>query len=67
MNDKDKTLQVRPDYAVEVSQLIKGTLSPKLMKEKLLTYHESDIADALKYLKRDESFRLYSLLGLQLL
>lgn len=67
MNDKDKTLQVRPDYAVEVSQLIKGTLSPKLMKEKLLTYHESDIADALKYLKSDERFRLYSLLGLQLL
>ena len=67
MNEKDKKLQARPNYAVEVSSLIKSTLSPKLMREKLLTYHESDIADALQYLKHDERFRLYSLLGLQIL
>ena len=65
MDNKENLIQVRPDYALEVLNLIKGTLSPKLMKEKLLSYHESDIADCLKYLKRDERFRLYSLLGMQ--
>ena len=61
MNNKENLIQVRPDYALEVLNLIKGSLSPKLMKEKLLSYHESDIADCLKYLKKDDRFRLYSL------
>ncbi|MDD7271207.1 MAG: magnesium transporter [Spirochaetales bacterium] len=65
MNNKENLIQVRPDYALEVLNLIKESLSPKLMKEKLLSYHESDIADCLKYLKKDDRFRLYSLLGMQ--
>lgn len=51
-----------PDYKLEILEILHSNLTPKLMREKLLMYHEKDIAEALELMKRDERNRLYSIL-----
>ena len=46
-----------PDYRNEIISIIKSTLTPKLMREKLLDYHENDIAATLEILRPDWPFR----------
>ena len=38
------------DYSTEITETIRSNLTPKRMQEKLLSYHENDIADALDLL-----------------
>ena len=36
-----------PDYKSEIAEIIRSSLAPKLKKERILSYHENDIAAAL--------------------
>ena len=51
-----------PDYRTEIADILRSNLTPKKMQERLLQYHENDIAAALELLKKDERMRLYSIL-----
>ena len=55
-------LNQHPDYKVEVAQLVRGNLAPRQMAERLLDYHENDVAAALELLKKEERSRLYAVL-----
>ena len=49
MENKTELMQLRhPDYDRELTELVRSNLSPKAFREKLLDYHENDIAAALK-------------------
>lgn len=58
---------VHPDYKAEIVDIIRGNLTPGLKRDRLLTYHENDIAVALELLTADERSRLYCLLDAQML
>lgn len=51
-----------PDYRSELVEIIRSNLAPKLLREKLLGYHENDVAAALEFLKKEERSRLYTIL-----
>ena len=51
-----------PDYRTEIADILRSNLTPKRMQERLLQYHENDIASALELLKKDERNKLYSIL-----
>ncbi len=61
MNEKLGAVQ-HPDYSNEILGIVRSNLAPKLLKERLLGYHENDIASALELMSRDERARLYSIL-----
>lgn len=61
------TTTQHPDYEHEIITIIRSTLTPKLIKEKLGEYHENDIAAAMDLLKKDERQKLYSILDTQTL
>lgn len=50
------------DYSTEITETIRSNLTPKSMQEKLLSYHENDIADALDLLTKEERKKLYKIL-----
>ena len=52
----------RPDYRTVIADILRSNLTPRKMQERLLQYHENDIAAALELLKKDERMRLYSIL-----
>jgi magnesium transporter len=49
-----------PDYKTEIAEIIRSNLTPKLMKEQLLVYHENDIAGVFDVLKKEDRYKLYS-------
>ena len=61
------TTTQRPDYEHEIIKIIRSTLTPKLIKEKIGEYHENDIAAAIDLLRKDERHKLYSILDTQTL
>lgn len=61
------TTTQHPDYEHEIITIIRSTLTPKLIKEKIGEYHENDIAAAIDLLKKDERHKLYSILDTQAL
>ena len=52
-----------PNYEERIAQVVRGNLTPKIMREQLLTYHENDIAAAMDLLKKEDRYRLYSVLS----
>ncbi len=56
-----------PDYQKEIVNIIKKTRSPKVLADKLSEYHESDIANTLELLEKDERIKLYHALGIETL
>ena len=54
---------VKRDYAAEILQLLDGNLPPNELLDKLDDYHESDIAEVLPTLSKEERFKLYRILG----
>lgn len=50
------------DYLQEIKEIILSK-QPELQKELLEDYHESDIADVVELLDKDERLRLYEILG----
>ena len=65
-NEKQNEKQ-HPDYQKEIVDIIKKTSSPKVLSDKLSEYHESDIADTLELLEKDERIKLYHALGIETL
>lgn len=55
-------LTQHPDYKSEVIRIFRSNLTPKLMRERILDYHENDIAGALELLNKDERGRFYSIM-----
>ena len=52
-----------PDYKAEIARIIRSNLTPKLMAQQIMDYHENDIAAALELLKKEERARLYRILS----
>lgn len=50
------------DYSTEIAEIIRSGLTPKRMQEKLLSYHENDIAVTLDLLTKEERRKLYKIL-----
>ena len=72
MNEKNNIIEngacvLHPDYKSEILNIIRSNLTPKIMKEKILDYHENDIAMALELLKKEERNKIYGLLGTDVL
>lgn len=67
-NEKEKNLEVqtnaasRPDYENEISQIIKGNYSPKILEDMLGNYHENDIAEVLCDISASDRKRLFRIL-----
>ena len=57
----------RPDYSSEIIAIIRGDDSPKTKMNKLLNYHESDIADVIELLDTKERRLFYRVCGLSML
>ena len=53
-----------PDYKSEIAEIIRSSLAPKLKKERILSYHENDIAAALSLLTREERSKFYNILDI---
>lgn len=53
------------DFIQEILQIIRSNLPDHELKEKLLEYHDSDIADVLDYLDEDERLRIAKILGVE--
>ncbi|MBQ2717499.1 MAG: magnesium transporter [Clostridia bacterium] len=51
------------DYATELLTIIRSDLTNEEVKEQLENYHESDIAEIIPELNKEERLRLYKLLG----
>ncbi len=51
------------DYQLEIADIIRSNLAPKLIREKLMDYHENDIAATLAELKKEERSKLYTILS----
>lgn len=71
MNDKNENqTQVQtqhPDYENQIVALIRSNLAPRLMEDKLLDYHEKDIAEAMELLSKGERAKLYRVLDTETL
>ena len=51
-----------PDYVGELVEIIKSNISPMALKEKVMGYHENDIADAMDRLTPEDRGKLYRIL-----
>ena len=56
-----------PDYKSEIVDIIRKNLTPNIIRERILDYHENDIAMALDLLKKEERTKLYSILSNEVL
>ena len=64
-NVQNKAIEMMqyPDYKAEIVEVLRSNLTPKIKQERILAYHEKDIADALKLLSLEERSRLYRILS----
>lgn len=54
-----------PDFSGEIVDAVRSNLSPKKMQEKILDYHEKDVAMALEQLTEEEQKKLFRLLPME--
>ncbi len=67
-NQTDELAVVQhPDYRTEIVELLKGTFTPKIIGEKLLAYHENDVAAAMELMSKEERKKLYAVLDVMTL
>ena len=62
MNEENIVVSPYVDYTEDIQKIIRSNLTPTRIREKLLEYHDNDIALSLDALKREERLRLYSAL-----
>ncbi|MDO5014918.1 MAG: magnesium transporter [Clostridia bacterium] len=55
------------DHKLQIISIIKSNLPAKVIADKILDFHESDIADTLELLKKNERAKLYSILDAKIL
>lgn len=60
--EKNFEVNAKPDYEKEIVTLIRSSASPKIMIDKIMDYHENDIAAALEDMNSSERQRLYRIL-----
>lgn len=58
---------VHPDYTNEIAQIVKSNLTPVRMRDRLMDYHEKDIAETLSDLQPEERAKLYRVLSIDVL
>lgn len=66
MTEKKKledVTEVQMKYQKEIEAIVRGMSSPKVMRDRLLDYHENDIAAALEDMNPTERQRLYRILN----
>lgn len=66
MTEKKKledVTEVQMKYQKEIEAIVRGMSSPKVMHDRLLDYHENDIAAALEDMNPTERQRLYRILN----
>lgn len=56
---------ILPDFCMEIAEIIRSNLSPKKLQERILSYHEKDIAVALVSLTDGERKKLFKILQLE--
>ncbi len=61
--DEKNINTAHPDYTAEIANIVRSKLTPPPMRERLLDYHENDIAMALELLEADERAKLFRVLG----
>ena len=59
---EETALTPKPDYAAEITRIVKSPASPNVMRERLEDYHEKDIAEVLPKLTSAERKKLYRIL-----
>lgn len=62
LTNENIAITQHPDYKREIAEIIRGKLTPKLMQERILDYHENDIAAAMELMDKGERNKLYSIL-----
>ena len=68
INIDPETLEIQPpDYTTEIVEILKSNLTPKALKDKIMDYHENDIAAAMELLEENERRKLYHILDSQTL
>lgn len=68
MNNTDVCMTTNvmlPDFCMEIAEIIRSNLSPKKLQERILSYHEKDIAVALVSLTDEERQKLFKILKLE--
>ena len=62
-NEVIEMMMQHPDYKAEIVEVLRSNLTPKVKQERILAYHEKDIAVALELLSFEERSRLYHVLS----
>ena len=62
MNSENTIIAPHLDYTEEIQGIITSKRSPAKIREKLLDYHDNDIAMAMSVLSREEREKLYKVL-----
>lgn len=65
--DIENDITQRPDYEKEIAKIIQSSESPKVIKDKIMDYHENDIAAALEFMTASERKRIYRILDIEAL
>ena len=63
----EEMASMKPDYEKEIASIIRSSASPVQIKDRLLDYHENDIAAALDHMSVAERQRLYRILDIDAL
>ena len=63
----EEMASIKPDYEKEIASIIRSSASPVQIKDRLLDYHENDIAAALDNMSVAERQRLYRILDIDAL
>ena len=63
----DGEIGQRPDYQKEIIAIVRGTLTPRIMRDRLEDYHENDLADVLPLLSTPERRKFYRVLSTETL
>ena len=63
MEDDIQIAAQHPNYVGELTQIIKSSISPMALKEKLSDYHDNDIAETLEELTVEDRNKLYRILN----
>ena len=57
-NRMENTAVRQSGYQAEIAALVRSTLAPRLMDQRLLSYHAADIAGAMALFTKEERRRL---------
>ena len=62
MNKMNMIPAIQPDYQAELLGLIRSSLSPKALRDRVTDYHASDLAECFSHMTREDREKLYRVL-----